>query len=37
VLRVADGFHEQQDRFGMRVIDQQAGELTDAEVGFVAD
>jgi hypothetical protein len=34
---VADGFHEQQDRVGMRIIDQQAGLFADAEVGFIAD
>ena len=32
VIRVADGFHEEQNRAGMRIVDEAVGDLADTEV-----
>ena len=37
VIRVAYGFHEEQDHLGVRVVHQHAGDLADREVRFVTD
>jgi len=37
VIRATDGFHEQQDRFGVRIIDQTLGDFADAEIAFITD
>ena len=36
-LAVAQGLHEQQDRLGLGIVDQQVGDLADREVDLVAD
>ena len=36
-LAVAQGFHEQQDRLGLGIVDQQVGDLADLEIDLVAD